>query len=155
MKLLLLISSLLFLSCSTGNVIRLQLDENESGHYFIIWTSDSAKFSNDLSKPIRFDDNKVLYLNYLLYDSLEIKPFNLKGEDISNRLKNFMGNEFYMHFYNPGNKEYKEHPVWDTYYLNKQPTTEKSRLKSIGYNFEDSLIKQELTRLGKYRAESK
>jgi hypothetical protein len=127
------------------------LSENESGHYFIIWTSDTSKFSNDLSKPINFDRNKVVYLTYRLRDSLGIKPLNSKGEDISKRLKNFMGNEFYMDFYNPTNDEYREHPNWDKYYLEKRPGVEKTRLQSKGYKFEDDVIKQELIKLGKYQ----
>lgn len=151
MKLILFISTFFFLSCSTENTIKLQFDESDSGYYFIIWTLDSSKFSNDLSKPVNFDNNKVAYLNYLLRDSLNFKPFNLKGEDISMRIKNFMGNEFYMEFYNPTNDEYEEHPNWDTYYLDKLPINERARLQQKGYKFEDDIIKQKLIQLGKYQ----
>lgn len=151
MNLLICISIFLLFGCATDDAIKLQLNENESGQYFIIWTSDTSKFTNDLSKPINFDRNKVVYLNYRLHDSLGIKPLNLKGEDMFKRLKNFMGNEFYMTFYNPTNDEYREHPNWDRYYLDKLPTEEKTRLQSKGYKFEDDIIKQQLIKLGKYR----
>jgi len=145
------IFAFLLLGCSTNNTVKLQLNEDESGHYFIIWTSDSSKYSNDISKPLKFDRNKVIYLNYHLRDSLAIIPLNLKGEDITKRLKNFMGNEFYSTFYNPTDNEYREHPNWDTYYLDKRPNEERIQLQSKGYKFEDDIIKQDLIKLGKYR----
>lgn len=148
---LIFIFTFLLFGCSTDKTVKLQLDKRESGHYFIIWTSDTSKYSNDISKQIKFDRNKVVYLNYHLRDSFAIKPFDLNGEDVSKRLKNYMGNEFYSSFYNPTDNEYKQHPNWDTYYLNKRPNNEMLRLKSKGYKFEDDSIKQELIRLGKYK----
>ena len=145
------IFTFLLLGCKKDKTIELQLNEKETGHYFIIWTSDTFKYSNDISKPIKFDSNKVVYLNYSLRDSFGIKPLNLKGEDISKRLKDFIGNEFYSHFYNPTDNEYHDHPNWDTYYLDKRPDKEKNQLQSKGYKFEDDVIKQQMIKVGKYQ----
>lgn len=141
----------LLVGCSIDTTVKVQLNESESGHYFIIWTSDTSKYSNDIAKPIKFDRNKVVYLNYRLRGSIGIKPLNYKGNDVSKRLKRFVGNEFYMDFYNPTDKEYYEHPNWDTFYLNKRPNKAKDELQAKGYKFEDEVIKQELIKLKKYQ----
>lgn len=151
MKVTILNFAFLFISCRPDTTVEVQLSEQESGHYFIIWTSDKSKLSNDGSKPIKFDRNRVLYLNYHFRDSLGIKPLNEIGNDISKRLKSFMGNEFYMNFYNPTDQEYQEHPNWDRFYLEKQPRKERLDLEAKGYQFTDPLIKQELIKAGKYQ----
>lgn len=122
--------------------VKVVLDENKSGHYFIIASSDSAKSIDYSGKKIYFDSNNIIYLDSGLYNKSVIKPINLDGQDLSKRIKTHMGNQYYQHFYNPNKDEYKLHPEWSEYYHKYQYPLEleKQRLEKLGYVFEDTLL---------------
>jgi hypothetical protein len=124
--------------------LQLQLDEHKAGHYFIISTTDTSKSAKyTKGEPIKFDTNNVIYLDSGLYNNSAKRPINMDGDDISNRIKTFMGNEFNMNFYNPGDEEYKLHPDWSEYYHKYFASDDEQRLKKMGYIFIDTnLIKK-------------
>jgi hypothetical protein len=125
--------------------LQLQLDEHKAGHYFIISTTDKSKSVNYVKgEPIKFDSNNVIYLDTGLYNNSAKRPVNINGENISNRIKNFMGNEFNMHFYNPGDEEYKQHPDWSEYYQKYYSHHDEQRLIELGYVFVDTNIIQKV-----------
>jgi hypothetical protein len=123
--------------------VKVIVDENKSGHYFIVATTDKNKAINYTRQSINFDSNNVIYLDSGLYKKAVIKPINNDGKDLSKRIKTHMGNQYYQHFYNPNNDEYKLHPEWSTYYHKYQYPLEldKQRLEKLGYIFKDSLLK--------------
>lgn len=118
------------------------IDENKSGHYFIIRTTDKRKAVDFKGQHIQFDSNKVIYLEAELYKKAIIKPVNRQGEDLKKRIKSHMGNQYEQHFYNPNKEEYKLHPEWSTYYHKYQYPLqlEKQRLEEMGYIFKDTLL---------------
>jgi hypothetical protein len=122
--------------------VEIVLDENKSGHYFIIATTDKKKAVNYNGQQVPFDSNNVIYLDGELYKNAVIKPINANGKDLSKRIKTHMGNQYSQHFYNPDNEEYKLHPEWSTYYHKYQYPLEldRQRLKEIGYIFQDTLL---------------
>jgi len=124
--------------------LQLQLDEHKEGHYFIISTTDKSKsVKYTKGESLKFDSNNVIYLDSGLYNNSAKRPVNMDGDDLSDRVKNYMGNEFGSNFYNPSDEEYRLHPVWSEFYLNKHETNEKSKLEKLGYIFIDTnLIKK-------------
>jgi ABC-type multidrug transport system fused ATPase/permease subunit len=119
--------------------LQLQLDEHKAGHYFIISTTDKSKsVKYTKGEPIKFDSNNVIYLDSGLFNHSAKRPVNQNGDDLSNRIKNYMGNEFGLNFYNPSDEEYRQHPDWSEYYLDKHGTNEESELEKMGYTFIDT-----------------
>lgn len=121
----------------------LQLDEHTPGHYFIISTSDQSKgIKVNKGEPFKFDNNRVIYVDTGLFNHCAINPINIEGKEISRRLKTFMGNKFFLSFYNPTDEEYNLHPEWSDYYLKYDSNDDEEKLKKLGYVFMDSNIKQ-------------
>jgi hypothetical protein len=119
--------------------LQLQLDEHKAGHYFIISTTDKSKSVKYVTgEPILFDSNNVIYLDSGLFNQSAMRPVNQNGDDLSNRIKNYMGNEFGLNFYNPGDEEYNLHPDWNEHYLHKHGTDERWELEKKGYVFLDT-----------------
>lgn len=123
--------------------VKVVVDENKSGHYFIIATVDKNKAINYSGQKVTFDNNNVIYLDSGLYSKAIIKPISVDGRDLRKRIKTHMGNQYYQHFYNPDNDEYKQHPEWSEYYHKYQYPLElkKQRLEKMGYFFKDTLLK--------------
>lgn len=127
--------------------LQLQLDEHKAGHYFIISTTDKSKsVKYTKGEPIKFDSNNVIYLDSGLYNNSAKRPVNMDGDDISNRIKTFMGNEFNMNFYNPGDEEYKQHPDWSEYYHKYHSSIDEQRLEELGYIFTDTNLTKKQNR---------
>lgn len=122
--------------------VKVVLDENNSGHYFIIATTDKSKAVDYKGQQVHFDSNKVIYLDGELYKKAAIRPVNEQGNDLTKRIKSHMGNQYGQRFYNPDNEEYKLHPEWSTYYHKYQYPLqlEKQRLEKLGYIFQDTLL---------------
>ncbi len=122
--------------------VKVVLDENNSGHYFIIATTDKNKAISYNGKQIHFDSNNVIYLDGELYKKAAIKPVSAQGKDLSNRIKNHMGNQYGQHFYNPTNEEYEIHPDWNTYYhkYDYPLQLDKERLEKMGYIFQEGIF---------------
>lgn len=122
--------------------VKVVLDENNSGHYFIIATTDKSKAVDYKGQQVYFDSNKVIYLDVELYKKAAIQPVNRQGNDLTKRIKTHMGNQYGQHFYNPDNEEFKVHPEWSTYYHKYQYPLQldKQRLEKMGYVFKDTLL---------------
>lgn len=123
-------------------LIEVELDEQQSGYYFIVSTTDNSKGIKDyVGRPLPFDKNRVLYLDTTLFNNCAVRPVNKNGEEISKRMKKLSRNDLRFCFYNPSFEEQKKYKdeFCDFYNLMSEDSTEKA-LTKLGYVMEDSNI---------------
>jgi hypothetical protein len=123
--------------CTSKNTIEIEIDENQTGWYYILWTTDTLKCPRHLNGKLKFDQNKVVYINEIFFDNYALRIVNRNGSDVSNDMREFLGNEYCMHFYHP---DKNEHLGIDDYYPNLTVRRDDRWLKKLGYVLYDTSI---------------
>ena len=135
MKRLLLLSSMIFLSCCTFfsnyRTVNVKLNPKYSGWYFIKLIKDTT-LKDTGTTNINFDDTSrfaVIKINDI--NKLIVSPFDYNGNSLSTRLQYFgvrteMPNHNFLQFYNPTDEELTDIDKWN-------PTNKRARdIMSIG-----------------------
>jgi hypothetical protein len=119
MRLTMYLMTFLFLGQihAIGEKLELRTGNKNFGWHFIIWTTDTAKCSPTKQMPLDFDQNNVVYVHSAFQSKQGIKIVNEKDEDMSGQMREIMKSSHVVRFYRPTEKEIKEHPTFDEYYM--------------------------------------